>query len=267
MSQPGKENRGFSALFSRRDLILVVISALVSGFPGAMVDFVFGRSPEISTARAAAYTSIAQFAPWNIAGRYIEIVFTQGNAAAAHMAQQQQERTLAFRGFACSLRGNYVGFEDRDNPCTPPPQPRGVRAFYLSAHVPMLLRPITAIFDLLLHALVDQGGIGFLVAAAQIAIGALLTRLAIRRSFVEVGSLASYVFGVPLGIIALGSLFAVPLWLLAFLGVTALKSLPASAIGAQFGATAYVFKWIGGKTAESVGHHLIMKQVERVVPD
>ena len=56
-------------------------------------------------------------------------------------------------------------------------------------------------------------------------------------------------------------------WLLAFLGVTALKSLPASAIGAQFGATAYVFKWIGGKSAEAVGHHMIMKQVERVVPD
>jgi hypothetical protein len=270
MSEPEKKKRSFSVRFSRKDLFLLAISVLVSAFVGMAMDLAFGGSPELSSARANAYTSIAQFAPWNIAERYIDIVFTEGNAAAEHMAEQQQEQALAFRGFACSLRGNYAiggfGSVEEDNPCTPPSRPHGLRAFYLSAHVSILLRPITAFFDLLLHALVDQGVIGFLVAAAQIGIGVLAIRLAIRFSFIEVGSFASYVVGVPLGIMALGSAFAVPLWLLAFLGVTGLKAFPAAALGAQAGATAYFAKWIGSKTAEEVGHHVIMKQVERVLP-
>jgi hypothetical protein len=271
MSEPEKEKRRFSAMFSRKDLFLLAISVLASAFLGAGLDLGFGQSPELSSARANAYVTIAQFAPWNIAVRYIGIVSTEGNADAERMAQQQHEQALEFRGFACSLRGNYAigGFDsvDRDNPCTPPPEPDGLRAFYLSAHVPILLRFITAFFDLLLHALVDQGAIGFLVAAAQIVIGALLTRLAIRHRLGELDSFASYVFGVPIAIMALGSFGALPLWGVAFLGVTGLKAFPAAALGAQFGATGYFAKWIGTKTAEEVGHHVIMKQVERVLPD
>jgi hypothetical protein len=271
MSEPEKQRRWFSVMFSRKDLFILAISVFASAFLGAALDLAFGQSPELSSARANAYVTIAQFAPWNIAERYIGIVFTEGNADAARMAEQQQEQALEFRGFACSLRGNYAigGFDsvDRDNPCTSPPEPDGLRAFYLSAYVPMLLRPITAFFDLLLHALVDQGVIGFLVAAAQIVIGALLTHLAIRHRFGEVDSFASYVFGVPFAVMALGSFGAVPLWAVAFLGVTGLKAFPAASLGAQFGATGYFAKWIGSKTAEEVGHHVIMKQVERVVHD
>jgi hypothetical protein len=271
MSEPEKQMRGFSALFTPKDLFLLVISVLASGLMGVLGDLAFGASPELSSARANAYVSIAQFAPWNVAERYIDIVFTEGNEAAERMAEQQQKQALMFRQFACSLRSNYAvaGFAsvERDNPCTSPPHPHGLRAFYLSAHVPILFRPLTAFFDLLLHALIDQGVIGFLVAAAQIMIGALLTRLAIRRSVVEVGSFASYVIGIPLGIMLLGSVAAMPLWLVALIGVTGLKALPGAALGAQAGATGYFAKWIGGKTVEEVGHHVIMKQAERVVHD
>jgi hypothetical protein len=271
MSEPEEQKRRFGAMFTRRDLFLLAISILVSGVIGLALDLAFGTSPELTSARASAYVSVAQFAPWNFGERYVDIVFTEGNEAAERMANQQQEQTLMLRQFACSLRGNYAtgGFAsvERVNPCTPPSHPHGLRAFYLSAHVPMLFRPISAFFDLLLHALIDQGFIGFLVAAAQITIGALLTRLAIRHSFGELDSFASYVFGLPLGVMCLGSIGALPLWAVAFLGVTGLKALPAAALGAQLGATGYFFKWIGAKTVEAVSHHMVMGQVKRVVQD
>jgi hypothetical protein len=269
MSEPEKQKRGFSAKFTRMDLFLFAISVLISAFIGLALDLAWGNSPELVSARASAYASIAQFTPLNFAERYADIVFTQGNNAAERMAEQQQEQALVFRNFACRMRSNYAtggfGSVERDNPCTPPSHPRGLHAFYLSAHVPMLFRLITGIFDLLLHALIDQGVIGFLVAAAQITIGALLTRLAIRNSFWELGSLASYVFGLPLAVVGFGIISAIPLWAIAFIGVTGLKALPAAALGAQVGGTGYFAKWIGGKTAEQVTHNMIMKQVKRIV--
>lgn len=122
-------------------------------------------------------------------------------------------------------------------------------------------------FDLLLHALVDQGLIGFLVAAAQVLMGALLTRFAIGFFSIKMGTFVSYVFGVPSTVLVLGSIAAIPLWLLALAGMTVLKALPAAGIGAQAGGTVWLASFIAGKTAEVVGQDAIMKQVERVVRD
>lgn len=258
--------RSLRALFSRKKLLRLAISVLVATILGAAIDFALHTNKaELSSLRADAYASIAQFAPWNVAERYVQIVFTQGDEAAQRMAEQQQQRAGTFRDFACRVRGNYSA--GQDNPCTPLRSPHGLRAFYLSARVPSVLRPITAFFDLLLHALFDQGVIGFLVAAAQIGIGVLATRFAIRHSFMEVGPLYTYVLGIPAAILVLGSVAAVPLWLLAFVGVTVFKALPAAGLGAQAGGTAYFVSLIGGKTLEDVGHEAIMKQVKRVVHD
>jgi len=147
LSEPEKKKSSFSLRFSRKDLFLLAISVLASAFIGLAMDLAFGRSPELTSARASAYVSIAQFAPWNFTERYVDIVLTEGNGSAERMAEQQHEQALAFRDFACSLRSNYAiggfGSVERDNPCLPPSHPHGLRAFYLSAHVPMLLRPIT----------------------------------------------------------------------------------------------------------------------------
>ncbi|MEO8461104.1 MAG: hypothetical protein ABI451_11295, partial [Dokdonella sp.] len=243
----------------------------VSMLLGAVIDFALDahKRAELATFQARAYISVAQFAPWNIAQRYIAIVFTQGDSYAEQLAQKQEQQSLLFRGFACSLRGSYSSGEsgDQNYPCAPTQHPQGIRAFYLSAHVPLPFRPLTAFFDLLVHAFFDQGIIGFLVAALQVIIGALLTRYAIRFFRIKVDTLVACVIGVPFAILALGSVAAIPLWLLALAGMTALKALPAAGLGVQAGGTAWFVSWVGSKTAEVVGQDAIMKQVERVVRD
>jgi hypothetical protein len=133
------------------------------------------------------------------------------------------------------------------------------------------LRPITAFFDLLLHSLTDQGVIGFLVAATQIAIGVLLTRIAVRRGILKLDGLYIYVVVIPLAVLGLGSLAALPLWLLAFMGVALLKGLPGAGLGAQFGGTGYLARWFARwfsrKAAEELGHASIMKQIKRLIGD
>jgi len=273
MPEPDEQKRDWRAIFTRTNLIRLGISVLVSMVLGMGIDFILDaqKRAELSSVRANAYLSIAQFAPWNIAQRYVGIVFTQGNSYAEQLARQQEQQSLLFRSLACDTRGNYTvsGFnsDSQDNPCAPAQHPRGLRAFYLSAHVPFPLRPVTAFFDLLLHAIVDQGIVGFLVAAAQVAIGVLFTRFAIRLFNIKVDTFYSYVLGLPLGILVLGSLAAIPLWLLALGGITALKAFPAGGLGAQAGGTAYLASWIGRKAVEEVGHEAVMKQVERVVRD
>ena len=260
-------------LFTRKDIVHLAISVVVSIVLGAIMDLSFEaqKRAELSAVRAKAYLTIAEFAPWNVAQRYIAIVFTQGNSDAQAFAERQEQQALLFRSFACDLRGNSaaggVNLSNVENPCVAPEHPQGIRAFYLSAHVPFPLRFITAFFDLLLHALVDQGLTGFLVAAAQLLLGVLLTRLVIRFGKFKVDTFYAYIIGIPLAILALGSVAAIPLWLLALAGVMALKALPMAGLGAQAGGTGWLVSFVARKTTEVIGHAAIMKQVERVVRD
>jgi hypothetical protein len=222
-----------------------------------------GRA-KLAPLQASAYTTIAQFAPWNVVKRYVQIVATQGDDAAEKMAEQQQRRASQFRSFACSV---HFAAQADDNPCTPLERPHGIRAFYLSAHVPFIFRLATAIFDMLLHVLIDQGFIGFVVAAAQIAIGILLTSIAIHRKTINLDSFVSYIVGVPLIVLGLGIVAAIPLWLLAFVSITFFKGLPGMGLAAQGGTTGCFLTWLCRKTAEDVGHKAIMNQVKRFIGD
>lgn len=270
MSTADKQRRTLREIFTRKAATHLAISVLVSMLLGMVIDLAVDahKRAELSAFQAQAYLSVAQFAPWSNAQRYAAIVFTQGNSYAEQLARKQENQGLAFRGFACKLRGSDSsrGFNlTGDDPCAPTQHPSGIHAFYLSAHVPSWLRPLTAFFDLLLHALLDQGVIGFFVVVAQLFIGVLLTRFAIGFFNLPMRTFVSYSLGVPIAVLVLGSIAAIPLWLLALAGMTVLKALPAAGIGAQAGGTAWLISWVGGKTAEVVAQDAIMKQVERVV--
>jgi len=271
MSEPVEQKRGLLAMFTRKNLKHLAITVIASSLAGFGVDFVLhsDKRAELLGMRAQAYVSIAQFAPWNIAQRYVAIVTTQGDSYAEELAKKQEQQSLMFRGFACSLRGNDAsgGFNlaAGDNPCAAPEHPQGLRAFYLSAHVPAPLRLITAFFDLLLHAFIDQGMIGFLVAAGQVVLGAVITRFVIRFKRIKIDSIYACVLGLPLAILVLGSIAAIPLWLLALFGVMGLKTLPMAGLGAQAGGASWLASFFVSKTAEVVGEKAIVKQVERVL--
>jgi hypothetical protein len=264
MAEPGTDRRTKAPLYRLKKLI-PVISILVAGvltLAGHL--YPSEERARLASVQASAYTAIAQFAPWNFARRYAQIVVTQGNDAAEKLAEQQQRQANLFRGFACSV---HFASQDGGNSCTPLETPHGIRAFYLSAHVPLILRFATAFFDMLLHALIDQGFIGFAVAASQIAIGILLTSIVIHRKMIPFDSFYSYVLGVPLAVIVLGSFAALPLWLLAFIGVTFFKALAGAGLGVQVGGTTGLLTWLVTKAAEEAGHHVIMKQIKRLVGD
>ena len=273
MSEPVKQKRGLLAMFTGKDLkhfLLSMLAGTLVGWAGGIA-FEADKLHEFVAARFEAYATVAQFAPWNIAQRYVSIVFTQGNSYAEALANQQEQQTLLFRGFACKLAGSAASRGSNsagaDNPCNAPVHPQGIHAFYLSAHVPLPLRFITALFDILLHALVDQGLIGFLVALTQILLGGFLTVLAIKTSRLKLNSFYAYVLGFPLAVLALGSLAAIPLWLVALVGLMALKASPLGALGAQFSAMGWCVKFVFQKTAEEFGHATIMKLLKRLVGD
>lgn len=271
MSEPVEQKRGLLAMFTRKNMRDLAIAVIASSLSGAVVDFLThsDKQAELWGMRAQAYVSIAQFAPWNIAQRYVAIVTTQGNSYAEELAKKQEQQNQVFRDFACNLRGNsvYGGFNliAGDNPCVAREHPQGLRAFYLSAHVPAPLRLITAFFDLLLHALIDQGVIGFLVAAMQVLLGVLVTRFVIRYKKIKIETVYGYMLGVPLAVLALGSVFAVPLWLLALVGLMALKTLPIAGLGAQAGGTTWLATFLFSKTAEVAGEKALVKQAKRVL--
>jgi hypothetical protein len=266
MTEPETKGRAKAGFFSLKTLRNFLFSVVATAIATSLVDVAWHpeERAKLASFQASAYTAIAQFAPWNIAKRYVQIVSTRGNDAAEDLAEQQQRQANLFRSFGCSV---HFASESGGNPCTPLERPHGIRAFYLSAHVPLVFRPITAFFDLLLHALIDQGFIGFLVATIQIAIGVLLTRIVIHRKILKLDAFYSYVLVVPLAVLVLGSFAAVPLWLVAFVGVTIFKGLPGAGLGAQTGGAGYLVKWLLGKAAEEFGHDAIVKQFKRIVGD
>jgi len=261
MEEKTSDRQKKSARWLKR-MAISIISSLVLGY---VVDL--GRHAEtraeLARLQGDAYVAIAQFAPWNIAYRYIGIVIEQGSPP-SFAAEQKQRFNDAFRNTICA-QDRLIGRSEEDDPaCTPAPAPHGLAAFYLSAHVPLLLRPVTGFFDLLLHAFVDQGVIGFLVAAAQVAIGIFLTRYLMLRKKFNPDSFYSFVLGVPLAVLVLGSVAALPLWLITLIGTIALKGLPATQLGFQGGCT-LALTFLGVKVAEEAGHEFVMKQAERFI--
>lgn len=265
MAKSDNTKREKGAFFSRNHLKLLAISVVVSTVLGGLVDSFHAKDGELAALRASAYAAVTQFTPWNFFQRYAQIVATQGNGP-DQLAEQQHRLAEAFRGVACSQDRMIGQNEAGDTRCTPLPPPHGIHAFYLSAHVPLILRFVTAFFDLLLHALIDQGVIGFLVAAAQLIIGVLLMRLVIQRRVFELKSLYSYIVFVPLLVLALSTASAIPLWLLARIWITVFNGLPAAGIGVQATCTAFLVA-LCSKTVEEVGHDAIMRQAERIIGD
>src|SRR5256885_7240745 len=117
MTEPEPRESEKSRLFTRKRLIEFVVSVIVAGSIGFLLDLAWPAEEgnELTSLRASAYATIAEFAPWNVGYRYAQIVFTEGNADAAQFAEQQQRQTEAFRSFACRI-GGVSGSGD---PCTP----------------------------------------------------------------------------------------------------------------------------------------------------
>lgn len=246
-------------LFTRRTLTRFAISVAVSAVIGMVAELALDHHAraEAAALQGEAYESISQFAPWNVAIQYFSIiVLPDSNDAYAKKIAEQRE---AFRQMECGPLGVDAGTSS----CAPPTPP----SFYLSQHVPIFLRPLTAFFDLVFHLLADNGVIGALVALVQIVLGVLVTLFIGRREKIGFESWAGKLVGIPIAVMVLGSIAALPLWLVSLLGVMILKAVPLAAVGAQTGATAYMVSWVGGKMAEEVGHEVVMKQVERIVRD
>jgi hypothetical protein len=243
-------------LFTRRVLIHFAMSVAISALIGMAGDLIFQHRArmEASVLQTEAYASIAQFEPIGIAWKYFSILVMPDADDAQAMEWQRQQQV--YKQFACEAAMN-----GSSRACAPP-APR----FYLSAHVPLFLRPVTAFFDLVLHLFADNGWIGALVALVQIGLGILATILFGRLTHIGFKSFAGKLVGVPLVVMALGSAAAVPLWILSLLGVMLLKAVPMAAMGAQTGATAFMVSFFGKNAVEVLGHDVVMKQVERIVP-
>lgn len=251
----------------RRWLTTLLISVIVSSVLGWLFELALfaDKRAELKTLQARAYVAVAQFAPWHFAERYVKIVFVDDGSPNA-LKRATPVSTKILMNQACrSLTSPTLGTTLVDpGLCDGPLKPHGWAAFYLSVHVPSFLRPITAVFDLILHALIDQRVVGFLIALAQFAIGVFATRYFVTSRpgfhFSPV-----HLIGLPLCVIALGSLLALPLWVLAWLGLAVFKGLPGIGVGAQAGGTATLLVLFGGKTLEAAAHEGVMKQVGRIV--
>jgi hypothetical protein len=251
----------------RRWLISLFVSVIVSSVLGWLFELALSahKRAEFETLQARAYVAVAQFAPWRFAERYAKIVFIDDGSPSA-LKDATPVSTQFLMNQACrSLTSPSLGTPLVDPAlCNGPLKPHGWAAFYLSVHVPSFLRPITAVFDLILHALVDQRFVGFLVALTQFAIGVLATRyFVLRRPGFKFSPV--HLVGLPFCVIALGSLLALPLWLFAWIGLAVFKGLPGIGVGAQAGGTATLLVLFGGKTVEAAAHEGVMKQVGRFI--
>src|SRR5262249_30228041 len=144
--------------------------------------------------------AVESFAPWNLLVSYVKILTISNEASSEFPALRPFEP--------------FGQFEDANKHLT--------NEYSLTRGAPFYVRPITGLVDLLLHVLSDAGPIGFLFAAVQLALGAGLMLVLGARS--EHG-FYYYAVGLPLGSVALASVAAIPLWLVAFLGVLAFNAL------------------------------------------
>ncbi len=208
-----------------------------------------------------AYEALYQFAPWSAVQRYFQIV-TMPDGSQNELATQAQQFHDAFRSTRCSM-DRLAGISEASDPgCRADLPPRGLAAFYLSSHVPFVLRLITAFIDILIHAFVDRGLIGFLVVAAQVAIGFFITAYLIWRKTFTPDSFYSFVLGVPLLALAAGSLAAAPIWILAVIGKALFEGSPLAQLSFQGICTVCVV-YFCKKKAETAVEEFLVKFAQR----
>jgi len=150
---------------------------------------------EDTPARRQAYCTVSALAPWNLVTAYLQIVFIPDSASGGSPSL----RSFDPFGKYCSAADNSVS------------------DYYLTRGTNYFLRFVTALIDLLFHLFSDTGAIGFLFALAHLSLGALWTLYLGRK---EAHGLYFYSIGLPLGTIVLGSVSAIPLWLIALICLT-----------------------------------------------
>lgn len=214
----------------RRYVIFAVGSSLVMGALGGAV----------SRAALQAYLAVETFAPWNMLASYYKILTIPSDAATEFPALQPFEPNPDAARVAAEARNQYS----------------------LTRHSAYYLRPITAMIDLVLHILSDAGPVGFVFALAELAIGAglmLLWRRRTRAPGPSDGTFYFYTIWLPLGAIALASVAAIPLWLVAYLG---LMVHAAAGLGVQSAATGGVLLWVRDRVVEPALHEGLSKGLE-----
>jgi len=219
----------------RRYIIMTAASSVIAGVVAA---------PLSQAAALQAYLAIGSFAPWNMLISYVEIITIPSDAA---------NEFPALRPFEPFPEAAHVGKELANN-------------YSLTRGSAFYLRPITAVIDLLLHILSDAGLIGCIVAIVQLAIGAGLAVILYRRSVSNTPADAPgfyfYTIFLPLGAVALASVAAIPVWLLAYLGLAAFHVVVGFAV--QGGATGGVLLWVHDNVVEPVVHERIEKGMENL---
>jgi hypothetical protein len=177
-------------------------------------------------ARAAAYRATSSFAPWNLAARYLQIVLTQCDVGAATICE---ESPLS--------RGTGLGF-----------------------------KLFTGVADVVLHAFTTGGVVGFAFALAQVVIGLVATLALFRRGEGEPPhGFYFYAVGLPLGAMLVGSVAAIPVWVVAWLSVTALNGAPLVGLGLQTFSVSTLCTAVCVKAAESVTHEVAVKTVTKTL--
>ncbi|HPA17460.1 MAG TPA: hypothetical protein PLU30_06905 [Verrucomicrobiae bacterium] len=133
----------------------------------------------------------------------------------------------------------------------------------LSRLVPWFFRPITAVFDVLLHLFFDAGIFGFIVALVQTVIGAGLMILLLGRvkcPWAMNHQLLGMLF--PIGTVVAGSIAA--LFLLGFVRlVTWVTGFHLSPLAAQSAGSLFMAWWVSLKIVEHYGSEAIAKRLRR----
>ena len=214
------------ARWRRNILVSLVTSAVLAVFQLVAHD---------TAAWAQAYKVIESFAPWNLLSAYYRIVTVHSGETFPALIAASAHSDAVSAGTSAST-------------------------FCLSCGAALYLRPITAIIDLFVHLLADAGFIGFLFAAAQLALGLFLTLWLTRK---DKNGFYFYTLGLPLGAMVAGSVAAIPLWLVALASVAAFKGVLSLAL--QGGATSLALSWTQEKLVEATAHEFVETGVKAAI--
>jgi hypothetical protein len=213
----------------RRYVIVPFATSLVLG----LLSYAF----ENESWAARAYVAVESFAPWNLATGYFKFLTISDDPSSEFPALRAFEPAPTL--------GNA-------NPATGiPTLSRGANYF---------LRPLTALVDVLLHLFFGLGVIGFLVSVGQVALGAGLMLILSKGT---AKGLYFYAIVLPVGAVLLGSAAAIPIWLIALLGLLFFNS--AITVGVQSGSTAFALMWVRDRALEAAAHETVSKGVAQVV--
>lgn len=171
-------------------------------------------------AERQAYAAVSAFAPWNLVGRYFRIIFTSCDGSSPDVL------------------------------CTYSP---------LSRHFPMALKPITALFDVVIQAFA-VGPVGFVFALAQVVTGVVVMWVLSRpESPAQRRGFYFYLLGLPLGAMLVGSAMAIPFWVIGWFGLTVAKGWVGLSL--QTLSVSTVCTTVCLRATESVTHHAAVQGV------